>query len=176
MLIVKGPGSTRVRRAPGSIRVGFRPGARPGVDVLGQRAVSSEPSSVGVPLHLRAAPPGSEAQAGSEQNREWTADERPSIRFLFQPPVEDSMWVQMEWSCPPTTPRTTPADKSACILSPCPRIMVWVFISLFTCFLTSSNSPGPSQCVHSHSGNGQSSVLGRTSGCGRCELGCRTHS
>lgn len=35
------------------------------------------------------------------------------------------MWVQTEWSCPPTTPRTTPVDRSASILSPCPRTMVW---------------------------------------------------
>lgn len=36
------------------------------------------------------------------------------------------MWVQMEWFCPLTTPRTTPVDRSACILSPCPRTTVWI--------------------------------------------------
>lgn len=48
------------------------------------------------------------------------------------------MWVQMEWSCPQTTPRTTPVDRPACILSPCLRTMVG-FPQL--AFLFSDSSP-----------------------------------
>lgn len=59
------------------------------------------------------------------------------------------------------------------------------FVCLFICFLTPSNSSGPSQwylfnCtpnfIHSHCGTGQNSLPYRTTECRCHEVGCRIHS
>lgn len=82
-----------------------------------------------------------EAQAGLKEDKQLIKGHQvtnPFSGFFFQLPVVDSMWVQMEWSCPQTTPRTIPVDRRACILSPCLRTTVgfpWL------AFLFSDSSP-----------------------------------
>lgn len=112
---------------------------------------------------------GPEVQAGLKEDRQLIKrppSHQAPVWLPFQLPVVDSMWVRMEWSCPQTTPRTTPVDRPACILSPCLRTTVgfpWL------AFLVSDSSPcffqngkpimGPGRAA---SQAGQDTVLGYT--------------
>lgn len=158
------------------MRVGFRPHAMPGMDVLGQgRAVSSEPRSSSVTMHLMAAPPGPEAWTGGKKNGRWTADERPTwlpgplSDFSFSPlwgTICGFRWSGLVSQLPPELHQWTDLPVF------CHRAQgLWYgFLCVFICFLIPSKSSGPSQlcpsstpsAIRSHCGHGQNSLTDRT--------------